>query len=896
MSVGVLLAEKIKRSRRMRRVAWTISSLAALLLIGAVLVWRIHKENAPEEYTPGESSKDITSVLDRSTAAVMPNVQTVKHAVAARTVDPLTKSPAGLPAGAPEPLFTDVTKSAGLASFRQFNVSRTSQLPEDMGSGVAWGDFDNDGLDDLFVVSGGGSLDLPESQLALSVLYRNLGDGRFERVKGFPVLRIRGMAAAWGDFDNDGRLDLAVASYDRIYLFRNNGDGTFTDKSHKAGLDRFRGFWAGLTWGDYNRDGYIDLYVCGYVKYKRGQRNESANSIQFGLEVPFTLNPASYEPERNLLFRNNVNGTFTEVAHELGVDNPDGRSLSAIWNDFDGDGLPDLYVANDISENKLYLNKHGKFVDAGRSAWVEEYRGSMGVAVGDFDRDGDDDLFISHWIAQGDALYQNLLSEQKGMGSELHFTDVAANMGVGQPSLQKIGWGTSFVDIDSDGWPDLIVANGSTFERKGTTTLTLEPMPSFLFWNAQGSFLHDLASWNQSLSHPHVSRGLAVADYNNDGAMDIAIVDQGEGIRLLRNDIPQGNWVELRLHSTVPPGNKPLGFGDGATVTAWVNGIPLRRTVGSASYLSQDSHRVHIGLGTATKIDRLEVRWLRGAKETWTNISVNQIWDIFQRNPQPTSFSPQAQNQVAVANSVSASSGPPVASPDKAALVEFWKKQHAAMDAIKREHDCGKAVPLFRQALVINPVHEDSHYYLANCLVTVGNLPLAIAELETLARINPQNHRAFQRKGELLAASASSRNQFSGARQALEAALHLNSEETGTLVLLGQVALAEGDIPAAEQNLWHACQANARAANAWFLRGYIAWKRGDLRQAEAMLNSARNARGPDFKPFGSVAEGDVRRLMYSESGFLNIFEKQWDGSLDPPRAYAQLDRYLHRLR
>lgn len=895
MSVGVLVPDKIKGSRRMRRVAWTISGLLALALIGAVVAWRIHKENEPEEYTPGEASKDITSVLERSSTSVAtPKSEPVNRVVPsrrleARTIDPLVKTGTSLPPGAPEPLLTDVTKTAGFGSFRQFQGPRSSQLPEDMGSGVAWGDFDNDGFDDLFVVSGGGSLDLAEPELAPSVLYRNLGDGRFEKVKGFPELRIRGMGAAWGDFDNDGRLDLAVTSYDRIYLFHNNGDGTFTDVSHKTVLDRYRGFWSGASWGDYNRDGYLDLYVCGYVKYKREEQNATASSTQFGLEVPFTLNPASFEPERNLLFRNNGNGTFTEVAKELGVDNPDGRSLSALWHDFDGDGWPDLYVANDISENKLYLNRHGKFVDAGRSAWVEEYRGSMGLAAGDFDRDGDDDLFISHWIAQGYALYQSLLSEQKGManGSELHFTDVAANMGIGQPSLQKIGWGTSFVDIDSDGWPDLLVANGSTFEQKDTSPRKLEPMPSFLFWNAQGNFFYDLAAWNRSFSQPHVSRGLAVADYNNDGAMDVAIVDQAEGVRLLRNDIPQQNWAEFRLHNRVPPSGAALGFGDGATVIAWVGGVPLRRTVGSSSYLSQDSRRIHIGLGAATRIDRLEVRWLRERSETWMNLAANQIWDLMQGEPEAKPFVPHPAN--------GSQAGTP-AQLDKTTLVSFWEKQHAAMDAMKREHDYGKAAGLFREVLAMNPEHEDSHYYLANCLVELGDIPGAVAQLDELARINPQNHRAFQRKGELLAASASSRSQLEQARQALTAAIHLNSEETGTLVLLGEVSLAMRDLATAEQDFAHACQTNPRAANAWFLRGFIAWKQGHAREASADLSAAHNALGPDWKPSGSVLEGDVRHRMSSESGFLNVFEQQWDGSRDLARAYAPLDAYLRRLR
>jgi tetratricopeptide (TPR) repeat protein len=879
MPVGTFPGRGRWGSRRLRRVAWTASTLVVLVLSGAVVSWRIHKESEPEEYTPGELSKDITSQLsERAAQSPGASVQNVKNPVSARVADPLLEPGRPLPAGAPQPLFTDVTESAGLAGFRQFQGPRTSQLPEDMGSGLAWGDFDNDGMDDLFVVSGGGSLDLPESERAPSVLYHNLGNGRFEKVQNFPDLRILGMGAAWGDYNNDGRLDLVVTGYDTILLFRNDHGHLVRDTSFPPP----KGYWTGASWGDFNRDGFLDLYVCGYVKYVPGKRNSPGNSKQFGLEVPFTLNPASYEPERNLLFRNNGDGTFTEVAQQLGVANAEGRSLSALWHDFDGDGWLDLYVANDISENKLYLNRHGTFVDAGRSAWVEEYRGSMGLAAGDFDRDGDDDLFISHWIAQGDALYQSLLVEQRGaaLASQLHFTDVAANQGIGQLSLQAIGWGASFADFDSDGWPDLVVANGSTFEQKGTSPPRLAPMSSFLFWNAHGEFFPDLAPWNRSLSQPHVSRGLAFADFNNDGAMDLAIVDQGEGVRLLRNDIPQGHWVELRLQSRVPGSGAPLGFGDGATVIAWVGGIPLRRAVTSSSYLSQDSHRVHIGLGAATKIDRLEVRWLRGSAETWTDVAANAIWEITQGEREAKKF---ARQPASLDTRVQ---------PDKAALLLFWEKQHAAMDAMKRERNITKAAQLFREALAINPGHEDSHYYLANCLAASGDILGAIGELDALARINPQSRRALQRKGELLAASASSRSQLEAARSILENALRINPEETGTLILLGQVELALGDFAAAERQFARACQANPHAANVWFLRGYIAWKRQNFRQASTMLASARQARGPDWKPAGAAFEGDVKQRMYSESGFLNVFEKQWDGNTEPARAYPQVEKYL----
>jgi hypothetical protein len=869
-------------SRRLRRVVWTASILAVLILIGAIVSWRIRRENEPVEYAPGEASKDITTtVSDRGALTSSAGPQTVRHAVASRDVDPLLDPGHPLPSSAPEPRFTDVTRSAGLSSFVQFNGPRSSQLPEDMGSGLAWGDFDNDGFDDLFVVSGGGSLDLPDSQLAPSILYRNLGDGRFEKVPDFPELRIRGMAAAWADYDNDGWLDLLVTGYNTILLFHN-------DHGHFTQVKDFpspKGFWAGASWGDYNRDGYLDLYVCGYVQYQPGKGKSSASSKQFDIEVPFTLNPASYPPQRNLLFRNNAGRSFTDVAHQLGVDNPEGRSLSALWHDFDGDGWPDLYVANDISENKLYLNRHGKFADSGRSAWVEEYRGSMGLAAGDFDRDGDDDLFISHWIAQGNALYQSLLSEQKSasLAPQLHFTDVAANIGIGQPSMQAIGWGASFVDFDSDGWPDLPVANGSTFELKGSTPRRLVPMPSFLFWNARGEFFHDLAPWNRSFSQPHVSRGLAVADYNNDGAMDVALVDQGEGVRLLRNDIPQGNWAEFRLHSRVPGNSAPVGFGDGATVIAWVAGVPLRRSVSSSSYLSQDSRRVHIGLGAAAKIDRLEVRWPNGVVESWKDIIPNRIWEITQGDAQARPFSPHL---------------PGAAPLEKEALLRFWEKQHAAMDAMKRENNCAKAIPLFREALALHPAHEDSHYYLANCLVASADVPAAIAELDSLARLNPQSHRAFQRQGELLAASARSRAQLQLARPPLLAALALNPEETGTLLLLGQVALGLGDFDEAEQRFAHVCQANPHSASAWFFRSYIAWKRHDAVLASQLLQSASKARTQGGKPApaGAALEGDVRRRMFSESGFLNVFELQWDGSSAPSSAFPPLDAYLRSLR
>jgi enediyne biosynthesis protein E4 len=864
--------------RRHRRALWSAGLLAAACLAGSAVGLGIYRARQPEIYKPGEDLTDITHDLDRDTApeSRTPTAPSPSHSPS----DSLQNLSRPLPARAPQPRFSDVSRQSGLAAFRSFAGNRSSQLPEDMGSGLAWGDFDNDGNEDLFVVSGGGSLDLPPAQRAPSLLFRNLGNGTFQKVDNFPDTRIIGMGAAWGDYNNDGWLDLVVTGYNTLLLFRNDHGVLVRDTR----FPNLKGFWTGAIWGDYDRDGNLDLYVCGYVQYKPGNAGQA--SEQFGLEVPFTLNPSSYEPERNLLFHNNGDGTFTEVAQKLGVANREGRSLGALWHDFDGDGWLDLYVANDVSENKLYLNKRGHFVDASSAAWVGEYRGSMGLAAGDWDRDGDDDLFISHWIAQQYALYQSLLEEQKFAARhkgapdshELHFTDVAEMRGIGQVSLQAIGWGTSFFDFDSDGWLDLVVANGSTFETKQQPH-KLEPMPSFLFWNHKGEFFHNLAPWNVALATPHASRGLGVADYNNDGAMDIAIVDHGEGVRLLRNDIPQGNWLELRLHSRVGRNHQPVGFGDGATVIAYVNGVGLRRSVGSSSYLSQDSRRVHIGLGKSTTADKVEVRWLSGAVDHYEHLAPNTIWDLTEGDPVArrtfvpavnAALAPLSQNQV----------------------VQFWAKQHLAMDALKKENDIPKATRLFHEAVALDPSHEDSRYYLANCLYAEGDMAGALEQLDALIRINPQSHRGYQRKGLLLATAANNRAQLSSAAESVRQARSLNPEETGTLLLLGEIALIKGDTITAQQQLELACRTNPKAARGYFLRGYLAWKKNDFPGARELLLAARNARGKDWKPAGTMAEGDVRAHMYTEGSILSWVWETWNGNADPGATYPQVDRVI----
>jgi hypothetical protein len=530
--------------------------------------------------------------------------------------------------------FTDVTEKAGIR-FQHFHGARSTQLPEDMGSGAAWGDYDNDGYPDLYVVDVAGPLtDTPE-QMAHSPggnrLYHNNRDGTFTDVTekagvGFKGI---GMGAAWADFDNDGYLDLVVTSYDRIVLYHNNGDGTFSDVTAKAGLDKYHGFWTGAAWGDYDRDGFVDLYVCGYVKYNFRAEDVKKLSLQFSSLVPYTLNPAVYTPERNLLFHNNGDGTFTEVAQSAGVDDAQGRSLSAAWYDIDGDGWPDLYVADDIWGSKLYLNLHnGKFKDATRELGLTDYRGAMGIAIGDWDNDGDPDIFVTHWIYQRNALFDNqqFMLGVAGAPGRLFFADIADMVGLGAISHNSIGWGTSFFDFDNDGKLDLFVVNGSTFQDDKDPR-HLVPMKNFLFWQknpAQGFYEVGSVS-GAPFQEAHVGRGAAFADYDNDGDIDVFIVNQEGRPQLLRNDGGNRlNWLEVAVKCTK---SNRTGFGTKVEIeTAGIKQI--QEIGGQTSYMSQNFQRAHFGLNHEKEVTRLRVTFPSGIVHTLEHVPANQILTI----------------------------------------------------------------------------------------------------------------------------------------------------------------------------------------------------------------------------------------------------------------------------
>ncbi|MDP6890023.1 MAG: CRTAC1 family protein [Phycisphaerales bacterium] len=524
----------------------------------------------------------------------------------------------------------DQTDESGIV-FKHFPDTRRSVLPEDMGSGVAWGDYDDDGDQDLFIVNFAASILEPllkETGAGSSRLYRNEGGGHFRDVTEMAGLGqpVRGNGAAWSDYDADGDLDLYVTVWGKNRLYRND-DGVFADVTEEAGVGD-GGFGTGIAWFDADGDGWIDLYVCNYVNFEYREEDLARREKQYGAEVPFTLNPSSYKPQPNRLYHNNGDGSFTDVAVAAGVDDPTGRSLGAAPFDFDLDGDVDLYVANDVSANGVFLNRgDGTFADIGASSLAADYRGAMGMAVGDMDRDDDFDLFVTHWIAQENAAFENMHSadwkDDQG-NRRMFFMDSAETLGLGQVSLKTVGWSTGFADFDNDGLDDLWVVNGHTLEDEQDAT-RLRPQHMQLFRQIPDEGFYDLgAAASESIAMPLVGRGGASADYDGDGLIDLLVVEQGGVPRLLRNTSQSaGHQLVVRLRQP-PPNTRALG----AVVRVLTpDGTQMRQVGGQAAYLSQDMLDAHFGLGGFDQAD-VEVTWPDGVVSEHRRIPADSLLRI----------------------------------------------------------------------------------------------------------------------------------------------------------------------------------------------------------------------------------------------------------------------------
>ncbi len=590
------MAEKI--TKRKKKLRLTIILFSIFIVVLSLLIWIFNSNK--NTYKPGEEIEGLTSDLARN-----------------------------LPKDYPKITFSDATKEANI-SFDHFIEKRTTQLPEDMGSGVAWGDYDNDGWQDLLIVNFSGSIDKEPTATIGSKLYHNEQNGTFRDVTKESGLSFNsfGNAAVWVDINNDGWQDAIITNYGKNMLYINNGDGTFQDQSEASGIGVEDGFWTGIACGDYNKDGYVDLYICGYVDYEYHPAGETSN--QYNAAVPVSLNPSSFVPVKNVLYQNNQDGTFTDVTEQAGVTNEQGRSLSAVWSDLDEDGWQDLYVANDVSDNVLYKNNgDGTFAEISHPAFVADYRGAMGIAVGDWNNDEDLDMFITHWIAQENALYSNMLSQLKKSNPngehKVKFMDEADRFGLGQIAIDFIGFGTQFFDYNNDGRLDIFVTNGSTFEEQNEAK-NLIAMKDQLFWNRDnesGFYDVSLAS-GKYFQEEWVGRGSAFADYDNDGDLDLVVNNNCGPVKLLRNDKGNDlNWLQIKLQAE---DNSFIGGAKIKLISA--NGSQVREVGTEGSYLSQNSWVQHFGLKDITKVDTVQVTWPSGNVTIKTDLPVNQIISI----------------------------------------------------------------------------------------------------------------------------------------------------------------------------------------------------------------------------------------------------------------------------
>lgn len=506
-----------------------------------------------------------------------------------------------VPENAPEVRFTEVAAELGVV-MRHAPGERGRTLPEDTGSGLAWGDFDGDGDFDLYVVNFTAPLGAVPTDEGGNRLWRNDGvrfvdfttAGGVANHEGF------GMGAAFADFDGDDDLDLFVTNYGLNRLFRNRGDGSFGEVAAELGVAGAADAWSvAPVWGDYDLDGRLDLYVTNYVAFDAETIDTSNLGSREWEGVPFSLNPNAFDAQANYLYRQDESGIFVEEALPAGASDDGGRGLGASFVDLDGDGGLDLYVANDVSPNALLLNRTtapGEALFDNRSAatGTADPRGSMGISVADLPGLGGaprtPDLFITHWVAQENALYQGI-----DAGGRLEYHDKARQLRIAEASLDRVGWGCGFFDVDRDGRLDLVVANGSTLED-GADPPGLEPQRPFLLWNG-GELFYDLAPVaGDAFARAHVARGLALADWDGDRDVDVAIsVNRGRPL-LLRNDSTvRASSIGVRL-----PGPDASSIGARVTVDDGER-RQHRWWAADTSYASQHAAESLFGLGDSAR-------------------------------------------------------------------------------------------------------------------------------------------------------------------------------------------------------------------------------------------------------------------------------------------------------
>jgi len=537
--------------------------------------------------------------------------------------EPKPHSPSSLPH------FEDIGKQAGL-TVPHISTAEKRYIIESMSGGIGLIDCDNDGKLDIITINGS-TTDRYRQHGGdpLITLYHQDADLKFTDITQQAGLTRKGwsMGVAVADYDNDGLPDIYVTSFGGNVLHHNLGNCKFEDVTDKAGV-AVGGLSAGAAWGDYDRDGHVDLYVSRYVHVDMDKLPDFGSNEKFcrfrGVLVQ--CGPWGLAGESDFLFHNRGDGTFDDVSKKAGVDDPKHYyGLGVVWGDYDNDGWPDIYVANDAGPNYLYSNKHdGTFEEVGLMLGSDlsgdgQELGSMGVDMGDYDHKGRLNIFVTEFVDQSDSLYHN--------NGDDGFADVTWRAGIGQPSHQYVGWGTGFFDMDNSGWLDIFVANGHVYPQVDTIPNAAHfKQPMLLFRNKHdGTFEESAAAVGLSDIPLQSRRGAAFGDINNDGCVDIVTLNVCEPPSLLLNHCQNGNHrVLFRLQGT-----KSNRLAIGARVTVKAGGITQFSEVkGGSSYISQNDLRQHFGLGKSDKMDEVTVRWPNGESEILRGLPADFIYTI----------------------------------------------------------------------------------------------------------------------------------------------------------------------------------------------------------------------------------------------------------------------------
>ena len=519
--------------------------------------------------------------------------------------------------------FVDVTQEAGIHWKHVDGRSGQKYFMETLGSGAAFFDYDADGDPDLYFVNGAPLPGYVSQEIPTNCLYRNNGDGTFTDVTEKAGVGDTGYGhgCAVGDYNNDGQLDLYVTNYGTNRLYRNNGDGTFAEVAESVGVTEPR--WStSCAFADYDRDGNLDLYVVNYIVFDINE-NPWCGLREKGIRA--YCEPDNFIAQSDTLYRNNGDGTFTDVTKTAGIYNTTGKGLGVVWADYNNDGAADIYVANDSTENLFYRNNgDGTFEEVGFMVGVAlsengAAENGMGTTFGDWNNDGWFDLTVTNYAQQTNTLYHN--------DADGFFTDATTTTKTAQRTYPYLGWATAFIDYDNDGYQDLFVANGHLHEnlaelgQEGTYG-----QRNLLFRNnSNGTFTEISETLGPGMKLTDVSRGATFADYDLDGDIDIVVTNSNTAPRLLRNDGGnRKNWLQIRLTAT-------NGSTDaiGARVKITTGTLTQTREVRSGDgYLSQQDLTLHFGIGDSEQVDSIEVQWQTGAKQLIGSVPANQVLSL----------------------------------------------------------------------------------------------------------------------------------------------------------------------------------------------------------------------------------------------------------------------------